>query len=94
MKTYDEWLKNDEFLVDWLEPGDEVDQAMVDNLRETQRLRINTQKYLQIADAVKVFRDIRGRHPCYMTFCNDDGHWIYIGCREEGEVIRRELRNG
>lgn len=89
MKTLKGWPKEDNFK-DYVQPGDEVDEAMVDHFMNILPPRRMSYGYLQVGEPENQRKDKDGRwKSTYATFQKEAGKWIYKGCCFSGETVHR-----
>lgn len=101
MKTFKNWMEGTQNFTDYVQPGDEVDEAMVDYFRDLLPPRSMQSGYLQVGEPYSHIVDTDGKWKAtYSTFAMEDGHWIYKGCciaggtedrRESGDPWRKRV---
>lgn len=93
MKTYKEWMKSDKRFDEYIQPGDEVDEAIVDYFMNVLPPRSMSYGYLQAGEPIAHIRDENGRcRVIYTTFAKEAGKWYYKGCCFAGEVEDRRRK--
>lgn len=74
-----------------VQPGDTVDEQIVNDLRDCVPPASLTSGYLQVGEAYSHMEDDKGRwKPTFMTFLLTDDGWTYCGCCFHGETANRE----
>lgn len=78
--TVEMWEKCERF-DDLVEPGDSVDEAIVDNFRDILPPAMMLPGFLQVGEACDHVKDESGRYRAtYATFAKDQtGKWIFYG---------------
>ena len=84
MKTYQEWLKTDKNFCDFVEPGNEVDEEMVNYFMNVLPPVNMSFGYLQAGGAYNHVVVDGKWTATYITFAKEDGKWIYKGCCTPG----------
>lgn len=73
------------------QPGDTVDEQIVNDFRDCVPPASMSSGYLQVGEAYDHMVDENGRwRPTFMTFAFKDGVWVYCGCCFHGEAVHRE----
>lgn len=73
------------------QPGDTVDEQIVNDFRDCVPPASMSSGYLQVGEAYDHMVDENGRwRPTFMTFAYKDGAWVYCGCCFRGETVRRQ----
>lgn len=79
---------------DYLEPGDPVEESFMDFFRDSSVPEIDRPGYLQIAASEKNANERVCQSPCFLTFTQKDGRWIYMGfCRRNEYENRIQPQN-
>ena len=95
MKTLKEWMKTDGSFREYVKPGDEVDEAMVDYFMNILPPRKMSYGYLQVGEPIKSCQDKDGRwKETYATFEKIEGKWVYQGCCFPGRSEDMSNRKG
>ena len=94
MKTLDEWMEKEQNFKDYVEVGDEVDEAMVDHFMNILPPRSMSYGYLQAGEPYDHMVDKDGKWKgVYLTFCKEGDKWIYKGHCFPGET-ENQTRTG
>lgn len=73
------------------QPGDTVDEQIVNDFRDCVPPASMSSGYLQVGEAYDHMVDENGRwRPTFMTFAFKDGVWVYCGCCFLGETVHRQ----
>ena len=87
MKTYKAWLKAEQSFREFVQPEDEVDEAMVDYFVNVLPPHSMNFGYLQVGEPICQKKDRDGKYrTVYITFAKELGKWIYKGCCFTGKA--------
>lgn len=90
MKRFRDWIETDKNFKDFVQPGDEVDQSMVDHFRDVMPPKNMSFGYLQVGEPIKQVPAGDGKlKTVYITFEQECGRWIYKGLCFAGETEDR-----
>ena len=93
MKTFKEWCDSNESLSDFLEPGDEVDEEMVDYFMDIMPPHRMSFGYLQVGEPYDHILVKDGKEEeykaIYSTFYKKNGKWFYAGHCTTGTTMHR-----
>lgn len=93
LKTLEKWFESGlPTAEDYLEPGDEVDEDLIDYFLNVLPPRTNRAGLLQVGGEISTAKDANGRwRPTYLTFKRQGGTWRYAGrCFEcSAELVQK-----
>jgi len=90
-KTLDGWRKSGlPTIEDYLDPGDTVDDELVDYFRNVLPPLCDRSSLFQAGGTHSTEQDDAGRwRPTFLTFSRSDGEWRYAGVCFPGEAVNR-----
>lgn len=95
MKTLKGWMKTEDNFKDYVQPGDEVDEAMVDHFMNALPPRNLSYGYMQCGEPISQDKDKNGKlKTTWLTFEKEGGRWIYRGCCFAGETEDHSIKKG